>query len=262
MCRALYLSLMLATALHPALPVTAQVADEPVCLDHPYDAAEGTDQALRLAGLIDGLRPTLAAFKRLGAALEDRKPRICLTPSLVLESGFLLPDANRIEIDGRLDDAMVTAIMLHELRHLDQVVAQICPDDSLAMEQVAQATFALEADANAITLLVAWHMRRNGDAAVWNALAGWPSTGDIAARFAASMGDHDDPALAVAAAFDQWYTSEERRQRYYIATCSDYLDRRDDSKRLPSYKQLPQDYLDGVCLLPDGTPYACRAPEF
>ncbi|MDP5350203.1 MAG: hypothetical protein NWQ32_17715 [Paracoccaceae bacterium] len=262
MCRAFCLSLILVAALNVASPLSAQTLGEPVCLDHPYDAVAGPDQLLRLAGLIDRLRPTLAAFKGLGAALEDRKPRICLTPSLVLESGFLLPDANRIEIDGRLDDAMVTAIMLHELRHLDQVTAQICPDDSLAMAQVAQATFALEADANAITLLVAWHMRRNGEEAVWNALADWPSTSDIAARFAASMGDHDDPAQAVAEAFDQWYASEERRQRYYIATCSDYLDRRDDSKKLPSYKQLPQDYLDSVCLLPDGTPYACRAPEF
>lgn len=262
MCRALFLPLMLVAALHVILPASAQAGEGRVCLDHPYDAADRPDQVLRLAGLIDGLRPTLAAFRGLAAALEIRQPRICLTPSLVLESGFLLPDANRIEIDGKLDDAMVAAILLHELRHLDQVVAQICPDDSLAMEQVAQATFALEADANAITLLVAWHMRRNGDPAVWNALADWPSTTDIAARFAASMGDHDDPARAVAEAFDQWYASDERRQRYYIATCSDYLDRRDDSKRLPSYMQLPQDYLDSVCLMPDGAPYACRAPEF
>lgn len=262
MLRALFLPLTVVAALGPALPVSAQVGADPVCLDHPYEGADGTAQALRLAGLIDRLRPTLAAFKSLAAALDDRQSRICLTPSLVLESGFLLPDANRIEIDGSLDDAMVTAILLHELRHLDQVAARICPDDSLAMEQVAQATFALEADANAISLLVAWHMRRNGDDSVWNAMADWPSTSDIAARFAASMGDHDDPALAVAEAFDQWYASEERRQRYYIATCSDYLDRRDDSKRLPSYKQLPQDYLDTVCLMPDGTPYVCRAPDF
>lgn len=243
------------------LPAAAQPKEDSVCLEHPYDATHGPDEAKRLAGIIAKLRPVLAAFQDLAVALDDRKPQICLTPSLLLESGFLLPDANRIAIDDRLQDAMLMAVLLHELRHLDQVAVGICPDDSLAMDQVAQATFALEADANAITLLVAWHMASIGDATVWNAVADWPSTADIARRFKDSMAANGDPAQAVADAFDQWYASDDRRQRYYIATCSDYLDRRDDSKRLPSYKQLPQDYLESVCVLPDGTPYACRAPD-
>ena len=243
------------------LPALAQPKEDSVCLDHPYNATHRSDEAQRLAGIIERLRPTLAAFKGLAVALDEKKPQICLTPSLLLESGFLLPDANRIEIDNRLEDAMLTAVLLHELRHLDQVAVGICPDDSLAMDQVAEATFALEADANAITLLVTWHMTSVGDATVWNALAEWHSTADIAQRFKDSMASNGDPVQAVADAFDQWYASEDRRQRYYIATCSDYLDRRDDSKRLPSYKQLPQDYLDSVCLLPDGKPYACREPD-
>jgi hypothetical protein len=259
---ALLPSFMLFAAMMSAPTGPAQAEGASVCLDYPYEAPAGMDQEQRLASLVAGLRLTLSAFKGLSEAFEDKKPRICLSPSLVLESGFLLPDDNRIEIDGKLDDAMASAVLLHELRHLDQVAADICPEDSLAMEQVARATFALEADANAITLLVAWHMRETGDPTVWDALAHWPSTTDIAARFARSMAETGDPVQAVAAAFDQWYASDERRQRYYIATCSDYLDRRDDSKRLPSYKQLPQDYLDRVCLLPDGTPYACRAPDF
>lgn len=243
------------------LPALAQPREGGVCLDHPYAALEGSDEAQRLAGIIDRLRPVLVAFEGLAVALDGKKPQICSTPWLRLESGFLLPDANRIEIDSRLDDAMLTAVLLHELRHLDQVAVGICPDDSLAMDQVAQATFALEADANAITLLVAWHMASGGDAVVWNALADWHSTADIARRFKDSMAADGDPARAVAEAFDQWYASEDRRRRYYIAACSDYLDRRDDSKRLPSYKQLPQDYLERVCVLPDGTSYACRAPD-
>ena len=244
-----------------ALTAWAQPKEESVCLEYPYEAKDTSDEAQRLAGLIEKLRPALAAFESLALALDEKKPQICLTPSLVLESGFLLPDANRIEIDNRLPDGMLTAVLLHELRHLDQVAAGICPDDSLAMDQVAQATFALEADANAITLLVAWHMASLGDATVWNALAEWHSTADITRRFEDSIGINGDPTQAVADAFDQWYASEDRRQRYYIATCSDYLDRRDDSKLPPSYKKLPQDYLDGICLLPDGEPYACRAPD-
>ncbi|HSG56738.1 MAG TPA: DUF6782 family putative metallopeptidase [Paracoccaceae bacterium] len=262
MRHALPLLPVVVAAVVSAWPAPARPAGVPVCLEHPYDATDGTEQAQRLAALMAGLRPGLMPFRSLADTLEGHKPLVCLSPSLLLESGFLLPEANRIEVDGKLDDAMLTAVLLHELRHLDQVVARICPDDSLAMEQVAQATFALEADANAITLLVAWHMLETGDPSVWNALADWPSTTDIVARFAGSMAEHGDPAQAVSDAFDQWYASEERVQRYYIATCSDYLDRRDDSKMLPSYKQLPQDYLDNICRLPDGTPYACRAPDF
>jgi hypothetical protein len=243
------------------LPALARSKEESVCLDHPYNTTRRSDEAQRLARIIERLRPALEAFTGLALALDDRKPQICLAPSLLLESGFLLPDANRIEIDSRLQDPMLTAVLLHELRHLDQVAVGVCPDDSLAMDQVAQATFALEADANAITLLIAWYMASIGDATVWNALAEWHSTADIAWRFADSMARNGDPAQAVAEAFDQWYASEDRQQRYYIATCSNYLDRRDVSKLLPSYKKLPQDYLDSICLLPDGKPYACRAPD-
>lgn len=184
------------------LPALARPKEESVCLDHPYNATHKSDEEQRLARVIERLRPALAAFSGLALALDDRKPRICLAPSLLLESGFLLPDANRIEIDSQLEDAMLTAVLLHELRHLDQVAAGICPNDSLAMDQVAQATFALEADANAITLLVAWHMASIGDATVWNALAEWHSTADIAWRFAESMASNGDPSHAVAEAFD------------------------------------------------------------
>lgn len=261
MRHAFKIATLLFTTVAWVLSAVAQPKEESVCLDHPYDATHGADEAQRLAGIIIKLRPVLAAFEGLLVALDEKKPQICSTPWLRLESGFLLPDANRIEIDSRLNDAMLTAVLLHELRHLDQVAVGICPDDSLAMDQVAQATFALEADANAITLLVAWHMVSGGDAAVWNALSDWHSTADIARRFKDSMDADGDPARAAAEAFDQWYASEDRLRRYYIAACSDYLDRRDDSKRLPSYKQLPQDYMERVCVLPDGTPYACRAPD-
>lgn len=75
------------------------------------------------------------------------------------------------------------------------------------------------------------------------------------------MAGNGAPAQAVTEALDKWHASKDSRQRYYIATFSDYLDRRDDGKRMPGQKQLPQDYPDSLCLLPIGKPYACRAPE-
>ncbi|MGB8624187.1 MAG: DUF6782 family putative metallopeptidase, partial [Paracoccaceae bacterium] len=89
----------------------------------------------------------------------------------------------------------------------------------------------------------------------------WRTHSDIAAAFAAEMAATGDAPRATAAAFAQWYASDWRRENYYLAACSDYLDQQDRSKALPRYRLLSEDFLDTLCRLPDGTAYPCAEPE-
>jgi hypothetical protein len=126
---------------------------------------------------------------------------------------------------------------------------------------VARATFALEADASAVLAHVAWAMREAGDGSVWDALAGFEHYGDIARAYEAVRADEGPAAPALAAAFAQWYASDWRRERYYVASCSSYLDRADKEHRLPVYGALDAAFFDSLCLMPDGTTCGCEVPD-
>lgn len=75
------------------------------------------------------------------------------------------------------------------------------------------------------------------------------------------MLDTGDVALAVTSAFYQWYESNTRLEQYYIAVCSDYLDRQDANHIVPQYQLVPDAFLESLCTLPDGSSYECSLPE-
>jgi hypothetical protein len=75
------------------------------------------------------------------------------------------------------------------------------------------------------------------------------------------MAASGDIEVAVSGAFDQWYASDFRRSKYYIATCSEYLDRQDAEHALPQYQILSPDFYSDLCRLPNGLGYDCSEPE-
>ena len=230
------------------------------CIEYPYHSAATEDKNGPLA-IYQDIAPTLNHFPSLSEALINAAPDLCFSSRMDGAHAYLDIDRNRIVISDRLSKGMQSAVLLHELRHLEQFVRGSCPSDDLAMKEFARATFAMEADASAISLLVAWDMKENGRDSVWTALSSWPSQSDIAASFAKEMTDSGDVALAVTTAFYQWYASSTRRQQYYFATCSDYLDRQDTNHTLPLYQLIPETFLENLCTLPDGSIYECSHPE-
>ena len=174
--------------------------------------------------------------------------------------GYFDIEQNRIYLSDEIPFPLQVGILIHEIRHLEQSALGICPSDDLAMQEYARATFALEADASVVSLLVAWDMKENGNSGPWLALSAWPTQSDIAATFASELHTSGDVSLAATASFDQWYLSDSRREDYYIASCSDYLDRQDESKLLPRYQLVPAEFLSDLCRLPDGSPYQCSLP--
>jgi hypothetical protein len=239
-----------------ALSVTAIPALADVCATPPYEGAR--DAAL--GDLLDRTLPVIARYPSLDAALRETGPALCLfdTPSDAL--GFFEPEANRVMISADLDPELQRAIMFHELRHVEQFARGLCPDLSLAMGAFARATWALEADATTISLMVAWDLRQDGDGGPWDALATLPRYRDVAAAFAGEMAESGDLSKAGRAAFDSWYVSADRRDAYYIASCSSYLDTRDRTHALPQYGEIDGAFFDDLCVLPDGTPFPCEEP--
>lgn len=234
-----------------ALPTAA----EPSCLPYPYDAP-GQPQAVLLASLED----VFDAFPSLPEALDGARPKLCLTDTLPGAQGATNAAGTRITLLETNPLPLQRAVLIHELRHLDQLATGACPSPDLSMQETARATMAMEADASAVTALAAWYLRETGDGSVWAALVAWPTQTDIAAAFETVM-EGGTIAEATSAAFDQWYASDWRRESYYLAACSDYLDAQDRTKRLPRYQLLPDDFLTSLCRLPDGSAYACAMPE-
>src|SRR6056297_127472 len=238
-----------------AAPLAAQNAGE-TCLSPPFD--EGPAE---LRSMVADLREAVADFPSLNAALADPMLDICVSDSLFGELGYLEADTARIVLRADLEPGLRRAVLLHELRHLDQLRLGACPSPALSMRENARAVFAIEADANAIALLVAWHLKTDGDPQVWQALENWDSTTDIAAAFSAEMEATADPARAAAAAFAAWYASDIRRERYYLSSCNAYLDRQDRMHSLAGTQQVEAGYFTALCRMPDGATYPCAEPE-
>lgn len=230
------------------------------CIEAPYLSA-GSDAQSKLAKIYEDVAFALDRFPSLGAAMADKSPELCFSGRMDNAHAYLDADQNRIYIDPKLPAALQVGVLLHEIRHLNQIVFGSCPSDELAMEEYASATYALEADASAVSLLVTWDMKENGNDKPWLALSSWEAQADIASRFDAEMVATGDAAFAVSAAFDQWYASDARREAYYLAACSDYLDRQDASKALPQYQLVPVEFFDYLCRLPNGTRYQCSHPD-
>ncbi|MDU8911794.1 DUF6782 family putative metallopeptidase [Aestuariicoccus sp. MJ-SS9] len=254
MLRAFCIPTFLALAL--ALTPRGAAAQERICGSAPFDAAPEA-----VGALIAQLEPVTEAFDSLRRALDTPGLELCLVRPLFDARGFLEPEATRIVIDADLAPGLRLAVLVHELRHLQQVSVGVCPGPDLAMRAYADAVFAMEADASVTALVVAWDLREKGQAAMWRALETWPMQEDIAESFAAGMARGDDPAAAASAAFDQWYQRPDRVAAYDRAACWDYLEAQDRGHLLPSYGALDPAYYDRLCRLPDGASYDCADPR-
>jgi hypothetical protein len=241
-------------------PAMAGTDPHAVCIPAPYSVDDDA-AAAPLAALVGTLRDHAAAYPSLLRALDLHEPVICLESRSAGPRGYFDVGTNTIALLDGLSDAQKLVVLIHELRHLDQVGRSVCPSDSLAMEEVARATFAMEADAGAVTAHVAYEAKEAGDSALWDALAQFPNYADIPAAYATERAASGSAARAMGAAFSQWYESDWRRDRYYLATCSDYLDRVDRTHRLPSYDLLDSDFYVELCVMPDGSGYDCRPPD-
>ena len=233
---------------------------ETICINAPYLTFAGERQR-ELVQLIDTFRPTLKNYPTMLEVLETHSPDICLSDRMDLAHAYLDIETNRIILSADLPHDIRPGVMLHEIRHLWQYSQGSCPTDDLAMKEYARATLALEADASAISLMIAWEIKEQGDSSVWNALSTWPSHEDIAARYEATISSGEEAGLAATSAFHQWYASDWRRNRYYVAACSEYLDRQDASHRIPQYELIDESFFEDLCKLPQGDAYSCGEPD-
>ncbi|HSP24806.1 MAG TPA: DUF6782 family putative metallopeptidase [Saliniramus sp.] len=201
------------------------------------------------ATLLDGY------FARL---LSECELNICLDPSTIDCRGYFEPQEHLIAVGVALSRLEMTLILAHELRHFDQHRRGYGPSLTVAMSENIRVSFAMEADAQAITTLFAWSAREAGDPALWQALEALEHSQDIAAAFEEAVAAGATPAGATRAAFTAWYGSSWRRERYRAAAVTHHLDHLDEAKAIPSSAELPPSHFDGLCRMPDGSNYGCH----
>ncbi|MBA3911529.1 MAG: hypothetical protein C0524_17035 [Rhodobacter sp.] len=226
-----------------------------VCLPAPYTG--GSDEILALA---ERLTKTLEPFASLAEALVDQAPVLCIDDSLFQEQAYYEPKTNRIVVRAGLDPELLLAILIHEVRHLEQYGREICPTTANTLSDYIRSRLALEADASAVGIYVAWKLREAGVSGPWDQLRAWPTHADLVSRFATEIDAGADEVAATAATFAQWFEGRERREIYAFAICSNYLDALDREKILPGDRALPADFAAQLCNLPDGRPYECTLP--
>lgn len=184
---------------------------------------------------------------------------ICLADPPLEARGYFEPDRQHIVLRSDLSRGVLLAILVHELRHMEQISRGFCPSPVLDMKEAARLQLAMEADAQAVATLYAWGLSRKGHPDAWDALRTLEHYSDITRSFERAMTQGGDLGVATAAAFAQWYQSEWRTEAYYVSSCASHLDRLDQEKRPPGYDRIPPGFLAHLCRLPSGGRYECEA---
>ena len=92
------------------------------CLPYPFDDAPAS-----LRAILELAAPALQRFPDYPAALAAARPVLCLDDEPFGARGYLDVDDNRIVISADLSEHEQMVILLHELRHLQQIGEGFCP---------------------------------------------------------------------------------------------------------------------------------------
>lgn len=230
----------LASCLRPAeIPATPDQKKIAAALDRIEAIAPGSDP--------------LIGHWRTGAA------PLCLDHQPFEALGYFTPDPPLIVLDARLTDGGLAAVLVHELRHMVQNDAGLCPTTALSRIEYERQMFVIEADALAITTLYASRARKAGDPSLWRALTTiLPHSADVAAAFDRAQHSGATEAGATARAFAAWGQDEDRVEAYHLSSCSAYLDALDRENLLPGTEIMYPDILPDLCLMPEGEFYGCQ----
>ena len=187
----------------------------------------------------------------------ELNPAICLENRLDGTHGYYDYKYNAIVLQESIGIHQRSITLVHELRHLEQVIEHYGVTTEYDMDETARVRFAVEADAQAMTTLFAWRIRDKEFEWAWNALTELEQYRDITETFEKEMYRSDSEEKALLVAFRQWYHSDWRVNAYYMNAKSQYLDILDETKKIRQYKTLPAGYFDQLCKLPDGKNYRC-----
>ncbi|MDJ0993108.1 MAG: hypothetical protein QNI90_06010 [Dinoroseobacter sp.] len=187
-------------------------------------------------------------------------PELCLDDNPLAPRGAYEPEQHRITLNANLTRGEQLLVALHEVRHLDQMARGLCPSPQMSQDAYVEAKLALEADAMANAVALAWSLR-GGRQDVWHAAQTMTRYDDIAASFAEKMDGGASLPDAVSAAYTQWYASPWRVETYRQSACVSQLDQQDAQHLLPLYAPLPGSFFDVLCTLPDGRAYTCARPD-
>lgn len=224
----------------------------------PAQEHQATPQTRRLQQLQHflGLAPELE--DHLSDQLWLAGSAICLDDRKDSARGYYDHHFNIIALRERLSLATQALILAHEMRHIEQVNLGYCLSTHYDINEMVRATYALEADAQAISTLFAWRLKSRGVTQPWQTYLELPHYRDIALAFKKERRRGGSLAQATREAFRQWYSSPWRRINYHHQCYTGYLDKLDDENLIQRYRKLPEGFFEGLCKLPDGKSYRCQ----
>lgn len=238
-----------------ALPASA---DMHLGIDPEPAEAAAPDATAAIAALRAALADPAVLDGWFADVLEASGVELAFATATACCRGYFDAETNRIGILPGLAPDLKLLIAVHELRHVDQYRRGFALPLDVDRREATRLVFAIEADAQAIAALYAWSARAAGRPGAWEAFLGLERYRDIPEAFAAAIAAGADPAAATRAAFRTWYASDWRRQRYYYATGSRYLDAIEAAHRDEPAARLPPDRFDALCLMPGGGSYGCE----
>ncbi len=190
---------------------------------------------------------------------KNINPAICFEDRMDGTHGYYDYHYNAIVLQQSMNIHQQSITLVHELRHLEQILSNYSITTEYDIDEAARIRFAVEADAQAIATLFAWRIKNKGFSWAWNSLLQLEQYIDISKAFKILMNHSRSESEALLAAFRQWYASQWRIDAYYMNAKTQYLDLLHDTKKIRQYKALPLDYFDQLCKLPDESEYACDA---
>ncbi|WP_163272871.1 ImmA/IrrE family metallo-endopeptidase [Chelativorans alearense] len=191
------------------------------------------------------------------ALISSSGVSVCQDPLSFACRGYFEPEGNIIAVAPGLTEGQKVIILAHELRHLDQHERGYPLSLKYDLREYVRQTFALEADAQAFAVLVAWSLREYGNDEPWTAAVGFEEFSDIAKVFEEAVRAENSPGEVMRLTFKSWYSSPWRLEKYCLSAAGDYLDQLEVRKAIGRYEELPPDRFNTLCEMPDSSNYGC-----
>ncbi len=165
-----------------------------------------------LRGMVEMLESEPLFGRHIVAALRERDTLVCLADKSELRSahGLFVSDTGALLLNDGKSPAERFVALIHEGRHAQLDAHGVIRSVNTTVGEETKLSFAMEADAQAVAVRVAWELKKQGQPAAWIVLRNTTHYSDVAQSFEDDILAGHDEDTATKNAFKQWYTSEWR----------------------------------------------------
>lgn len=218
-----------------------------------------TTQTRKIKNVLERIEAEPVVGAGLVQNLKDMGTAICVNPSRGVKHSYYDDMKNTIFIKHGLNNDHLLLEMVHESRRAMQksqgMLGRLRVQDEMEKMNV---DFALEADVVATTALLGWRMHEQGKPQLWKMLTTSPYFDDVSTTFLGKFLETRDEKQATLAAFEHWYTGENRMSLAYKEIEFVRGATGQDRRHLPAEEKSPKGFFERLGELPDGSNYGAN----